>query len=328
MHNISVRDTIKRCVLDGIKQSETIKFIQRTSSGDNSLSPTQIKYWFNQFKNGRQAIKDLSNRRRGLTVTDRTNVIIARELILEDRQITIDELADRMKISHGSAHTIVSKNLNMKRVEGKWIPRKLSEIEREKRIDVCRQNLRKFKRKMNSIVTMDESWVYFYDPKTTKELQMWKSPDSPQPKAVKSARFVKKVMLIAFFDSRGMVYYDFVKKGSTVNGKYFIRSCRKAISRARIRLNFQPLLHFDNAPCHRSREVNDFFTESDVQVVPHPPYSPDLAPCDFFLFPKLKKYLRGHIYASEKELKRTVSYYLNRVQETAFKNSFDNWIKR
>ncbi len=201
MHNISVRDTIKRCVLDGIKQSETIKLIQRTSSGDNSLSPTQIKYWFNQFKNGRQTIKDLSHRRRGLTVTYKTNVIIARELILENRQITIDELADRMKISHGSAHTIVSKNLNMKRVKAKWIPRKLSDIEKEKRIDICRQNLRKFKRKMNSVVTMDESWVYFYDPKTPKELQMWKSPDSPRPKAVKSARFVNKVMLIAFFDS-------------------------------------------------------------------------------------------------------------------------------
>ena len=79
-------------------------------------------------------------------------------------------MADRMKISHGSAHTIVSKSLNMNRVKAKWIPRKLSDIEKEKRIDICRQNLRKFKRKMNSVVTMDESWVYLYDPKTQKEL--------------------------------------------------------------------------------------------------------------------------------------------------------------
>jgi hypothetical protein len=64
MRNISMRDTIKRCVLDGIKHSETIKFIRITYSGDYSLSPTKIKYWFNQFKNYRQAIKDLSHRRR------------------------------------------------------------------------------------------------------------------------------------------------------------------------------------------------------------------------------------------------------------------------
>jgi histone-lysine N-methyltransferase SETMAR len=216
----------------------------------------------------------------------------------------------------------------MKKVKAKWIPRKLSDIEKGKRIDICRQNLRKFKRKMNSIVTMDESWVHFYDPKTPKELQMWKNPNSPRPKAVKSARFVNKVVLIAFFDSRGMVYYHYLKKRSTVNGNHFIKSRRKAISRAQIRLNSQPLLLYDNAPCHRSREVNDFLTENGVQVVPHPPYTPDLAPSDFFLFPKLKKYLRGHIFASEKELKQTVSYYLNRIQETAFKNAFDNWIKR
>jgi hypothetical protein len=134
-------------------------------------------------------------------------------------------------------------------------------------------------------------------------------------------------MLIAFFDSRGMVNYDFLKKGSTVDGKYFIKSCRKAISRAQIRLNSQPSLYFENASCHRLREVNDFLTENDVKVVPHLLYSPDLAQCDF-LFPKLKKYLRGHIFAFEKELKRTVSYYLNRTQETTFKNAFDNCIKR
>jgi response regulator of citrate/malate metabolism len=146
MRNISMRDTIKRCVLDGIKHSETIKFIRITYSEDYSLSPTKIKYWFNQFKNYRQAIKDLSHRRRGLTAINRTNVIIVRELILENKQITIDELADRTRISHGSAHRIVSKILNIKRVEEKWIPRKPSDIEKGKRIDICRQNLRKFKR--------------------------------------------------------------------------------------------------------------------------------------------------------------------------------------
>jgi hypothetical protein len=67
-------------------------------------------------------------------------------LILENKQITIDELADRTRISRGSDHKIVSKTLNIKREEEKWIPRKPSDIEKGKRIDICRQNLRKFKR--------------------------------------------------------------------------------------------------------------------------------------------------------------------------------------
>ena len=47
------------------------------------------------------------------------------------------------------------------------------------------------------------------------------------------------------------------------------------------------LLH-DNAPCHRASVVTDFLKEEKVKILPHPPSSPDLAPCDFFLFPRLK----------------------------------------
>ena len=50
------------------------------------------------------------------------------------------------------------------------------------------------------------------------------------------------------------------------------------------------LLH-DNAPAHTSAIVTAFLKKEKVTVLPHPQYSPDLAPCDFFLFPKLKAFL-------------------------------------
>ena len=48
--------------------------------------------------------------------------------------------------------------------------------------------------------------------------------------------------------------------------------------------------HFqlDNAPVHNSILVTDYLTKMSIKTVPHPPYSPDLAPCDFWLFPKLR----------------------------------------
>jgi len=51
--------------------------------------------------------------------------------------------------------------------------------------------------------------------------------------------------------------------------------------------------HHNNAPCHTAISLNEFLTEKGIPVVPQPPYSPDLSPCDFFLFPKLKFHLKG-----------------------------------
>jgi len=53
------------------------------------------------------------------------------------------------------------------------------------------------------------------------------------------------------------------------------------------------VLHHDNAPAHVSFLIHEFLTKHETTVVPQPPYSPDLAPADFFLFPKLKSTLKG-----------------------------------
>ncbi len=58
-------------------------------------------------------------------------------------------------------------------------------------------------------------------------------------------------------------------------------------------------LHWDNAPVHTAATVVDFLAAKGVKTVPHPPYSPDLAPADFFLFPKMKAELAGQTLTQE-----------------------------
>jgi transposase len=53
------------------------------------------------------------------------------------------------------------------------------------------------------------------------------------------------------------------------------------------------MLHYDKAPPHTSLLIREFLAKQETIVVPQPPYSPDLAPADFFLFPKLKSTLKG-----------------------------------
>lgn len=87
-------------------------------------------------------------------------------------------------------------------------------------------------------------------------------------------------------------------------------------------------LHHDNAPAHRSELVQDFVATNGIRVLPHPPYSPDLAPCDFWLFPKLKSDLAGVRYESRSALGSAIHQYRRGIPEEDFTACFREWIRR
>ena len=114
--------------------------------------------------------------------------------------------------------------------------------------------------------------------------------------------------MITFFDSTDIIYMHWVPTGQTVNKKYYVEVLREFRMRFRqkrpaILKSGQWLFHQDNAPVHKSILVTDYLSKMDIKTVPQPPYSPDLAPWDFFLFPKLKEKLRGCRYETIEEMK-------------------------
>ena len=84
-----------------------------------------------------------------------------------------------------------------------------------------------------------------------------------------------------------------------------MRRLREAIRKKRPELwkNSSWLLHHDNAPAHSSLLVRNFLAKNNTVIVLQPPYSPDLAPCDFFLFPRFKRPMKGRRFATIEEIK-------------------------
>ena len=76
--------------------------------------------------------------------------------------------------------------------------------------------------------------------------------------------------------------------------------------------------HQDNAPVHNSILVTDYLTKMAIKTVPYPPYSPDLAPCDFWLFPKL----RGCRYETIEEMKEAVMKVIDMLSQEDFHGAF------
>ena len=95
-----------------------------------------------------------------------------------------------------------------------------------------------------------------------------------------------------FLANKGPAIQVSVPKGRMVTCKFYINAVlRKSKNyyksrRPKTGLKYVRLLH-DNASAHKARIVTDFFESEKVTVLPHPPYSPDLAPCDYFLVPNL-----------------------------------------
>jgi len=120
---------------------------------------------------------------------------------------------------------------------------------------------------------------------------------SPWPKKSQLIWSKFKVMLVVFFDWKGTVRHEFVPRGQMVNKQRYLEvlAClRNAVCTKRPELwkNQTWMLHHDNAPAHALLLIRSYLAKHQTSVVPHPPYSPDLAPSDFFLFPKLKTTLK------------------------------------
>ncbi|GFV53665.1 histone-lysine N-methyltransferase SETMAR [Trichonephila clavipes] len=122
------------------------------------------------------------------------------------------------------------------------------------------------------------------DPTIKQQSRERKHPPSPTPKKVKTVKLAYKVMGIIFFDYEGIVQLHAVESGTTVNGSYNANVLRKMIQhikRKRPLLRNGFLLRHDNARPHIARCVLDVSQQNNVEILPHPPYSPDKTPCDF-----------------------------------------------
>ena len=82
--------------------------------------------------------------------------------------------------------------------------------------------------------------------------------------------------------------------------------------------------HQDNALVHNSILVTDYLTKMGIKTIPHPPYSPDIAPCDFWLFPKL----RGCRYETTEEMKEAATKVIDTVTREDFHEAFQKLLER
>ncbi|GFT70950.1 putative DD34D transposase [Trichonephila clavipes] len=123
---------------------------------------------------------------------------------------------------------------------------------------------------------MDETWLHHFTPESSQQLAEWTARDEPTPKRGKTQKFASKVMASVFWDTHDE-----------------IAEKRPHLKKKKV------LLHQDNAQCHKSMKSMTKLHELGFELLLHPPYTPDLAPSDFFLFSDLKRMLAGQKFRAD-----------------------------
>ena len=88
------------------------------------------------------------------------------------------------------------------------------------------------------------------------------------------------------------------------------------------------LLHHHNAPAHNALGIREFLAKNNNAVLEQPPYSPDLAPCDFFLFPKLKEVIKETRFQDLEAIKTAIARELQAIPEESFLECVEAWQRR
>ena len=185
-------------------------------------------------------------------------------------------------------------------------------------------------KRVYNILTCDETWIYQYDPETKRQSSVWVFAGEDHPLKVRRNRSVGKKMVAAFFCKVGPVAIIPLEDRRTVNADWYINHCLpqtfEAWSLRRPKTGIRGLLlHHDNTSAHTAAKTLNFLAENSVQLVSYSPYSPDLAPCDFFLFPNVKEKIRGIRFDSPEGARLAFQEAIWTLPEDRWHNCFDSW---
>ncbi len=225
------------------------------------------------------------------------------------------EVSAETGISRSTVQRVLRKDLRLRHVSAKFVLKILTQEQKDFRLRICQEHLDHFNQEglpfLQRIVTGDESSLPTFDPETKIKTSKWVPRDECHLRKALHACTRKTTMLTTFFDCNGLIHVEFEPRGKTVTAEAYcvtLGRLREKIRRKRPDLWVMEngwwcyLLHHDNTTPHTSTITLAAYGETNTELLAHPPYSPDLAPSDYFLFSELKSHMRGVAYRNIDQL--------------------------
>ena len=299
--------------------------------GEGVIKLRKAQLWFKNFNGGNSSL----SRKKGSGRPFAGNSEALRAIVESNPCISTRQLSAAVGPSQSSIVRHLKK-INKVNRRCREVPHELTPNNIQRRIEICRNLLqnpldeRFFKR----IVTCDEKWIYFHNENNQNQ---WLDQSQPAIPVVRRGRFDKKIMLCVWWNFQGIIHFELIQNGLAITSEVYSQQLDRMyvalyqkypalINRKRA------LLLQDNAKPHTAKQTKEKLEELDgIELLPHPAYSPDLAPSDYYLFRSMAHFLKGRRFNNEEEVKNGCQEFFASKDEKWYKKGIEllaeKWLK-
>ena len=295
--------------------------------GSGLASLRTVEEWYRKFRSGVTSLQDEPFPGRPTVVNDDD----LKKVVEEDQNVTTREVAAVFGVDQS---TIVRalRRLNLTYKFNRWVPHNLNDKDKETRVAACRYLLDEHRKRpsLDRLVTCDEKWVY-YD--NTSKKGGWSEAGQPAGTVARRTLTNKKVLLCIWWDCRGVIYKEYLRSGQTLDSGAYCAMLVKVANVIKQKRDHElrrktVLYQQDNAKPHTSAITFSKLYDLKWDLMIHPPYSPDLAPSDYYLFSHLQLHLQGEIFKDCEQAKNEVDAFLESRSVEFFKEGIEKLPKR
>lgn len=330
MDTLQIRVLLKHYWKQNVNATQAVQKICDVE-GEDFVSIRVAQKWFKKFNEGREDLQD--KRRPGRPIT--TDFGSIRNAVEANPSTSTRRLSDEL----GIPKTSVLRHLHsMDKVNRccRQIPHDLTESQMKLRMETCQKLIANpfDHRFIRRIVTSDEKWVYLDNPNRHNQ---WLNRRQLSEQVPKRERFSKKLLLCVWWNFEGVIHFEVLENNVVIDADLYCVQLDRMymklkekypalVNRKRI------LLQHDNAKPHTARKTKEKINELDAfELLPHPAYSPDLAPSDYHLFRSMAHFLRGRRFNNLDDVEKGCQDFFSSKDKDWYQSGIqqlvDRWIK-
>ena len=294
--------------------------------GEDTPAESTIRKWFRHFEQGNIQVCDhpRSGRPRD---EDFASALV--DYLEQEPYTSAHRLADLFNVAVSTV-TGHLEGAGLKYFNLRWVPHVLSDEQKKARVDDATALLHDIERLPSRgpllIVTSDESWFLHDNPHS----EMWcESRDDvatrPSPTIARA-----KTLVAVFWNFRGFHYITAVSPDQKYNSEFCtthaLPGLDTTLCESRPKYGARGIsLHWDSARPHTAKATRVAAESLGVKFLPHPPYSLDLAPSDFFLFGYPKEKIKGEQFTGSDDILCRLRVLMEELNEETLLRVYENW---
>lgn len=286
-----------------------------------------IKNWFKKFRAGEFCLEDHPRSGRPSVIDD--DVVCA--LLKNNSRLSTEEIAESLGVDISTVFRHLKKLGYILKLDT-WVPHQLTEINKQNRLNHTLSLLARNKNEpfLDRLVTGDEKWVLYNN---IHRKRTWKTVGESAESVPKAGLHPIKVLLSIWWDCRGIIHFELLPRGETITAEKYCEQLTRlnaALHQKRPGLINRKgiVFHQDNARPHVALKTLQKLRDLEWEILPHPPYSPDIAPSDFYLFRCLYNSLNGKKFNSEEAVKTHLTNFFEGKPKSFYQHGIEKLAER